>query len=97
MDFEELRDRVQAMVTCMVGADKAVSYAIDESWLRPIHENVNDRRNETLLAQAWVQERESRKQAITPTPSLVGGVTSTTTAQPTGQVTSKPFPGGESA
>jgi hypothetical protein len=97
MDFEELRDRVQAQVTCIVGADKAVAYAIDEDWLRPIHEDKADRRNETVLAQAWMQEAENRKQAIAATPTLVTGTTPTPDPNRPGHAIRDSFPGSESA
>ncbi|HEY9672744.1 MAG TPA: hypothetical protein V6D11_14965 [Waterburya sp.] len=97
MDFDELKDRVQSLVTCMVGQDKAVAYAIDDDWLRPIHEDQADRRNETLLAQAWVREVETRKQAIANVPTLTTGATPILDPNRPGHAIRESFPGGETA
>lgn len=96
MEFEELKNRVQALITCAVGQEKAIGYAIDDNWLRPIHEDMGDRRNEVVLAQAWMDEVNRRNQPV----ATLSGVTGINPVNPPlppptqpGQTGSEPFPG----
>lgn len=66
MPYEELKERVLAMVKCIVGAEKFDTMKFDDAWLQAIHQDKTDKRNETVLAYAWMEEYNKRQNVEAP-------------------------------